>query len=115
MLPGAGLSVASFLSYSIEKKASAYSKEFGNGAIEGVARPESANNAAAQTAFIPTLALGIPDSTTMALVLGAMVMLDSVRLRLFTEFLWSDNIYVFNERALTQFSLRDLSGRRHGE
>lgn len=71
-LPGAGLSLASFFSYSIEKKLSDQPQTFGKGAIEGVAGPESANNAAAQTAFIPTLALGIPGSSTMALMLGAM-------------------------------------------
>ncbi|GGE45593.1 hypothetical protein GCM10007276_23520 [Agaricicola taiwanensis] len=76
VLPGAGLSMASFLSYSLEKKVSRHSAEFGSGAIEGVAGPEAANNAAAQTAFVPTLALGIPGSATMALMLGAMVMHD---------------------------------------
>ncbi len=74
VLPGAGLSLASFFSYAVEKRTSRYSKEFGAGAIEGVAGPEAANNAAAQTAFIPTLGLGIPGSPTMALMLGAMVM-----------------------------------------
>jgi len=73
ILPGAGVSLASFFAYSLEKKVSKYSDEFGKGAIEGVAGPESANNAAAQTSFIPTLTLGIPGSATMALMLGAMV------------------------------------------
>lgn len=73
ILPGAGLSLASFFSYSLEKKVSRHPEMFGKGAIEGVAGPESANNAAAQTAFVPTLALGIPGSPTMALLLGAMV------------------------------------------
>jgi TctA family transporter len=72
-LPGAGLSLASFFSYSLEKKVSKTPEEFGHGAIEGVAGPEAANNAAAQTAFVPTLALGIPGSATMALMLGAMM------------------------------------------
>jgi putative tricarboxylic transport membrane protein len=71
-LPGAGLSIASFLAYSLEKRSSRTPERFGKGAIEGVAAPESANNAAAQTAFIPTLTLGIPGSATMALMLGAM-------------------------------------------
>lgn len=74
LLPGAGLSMSSFFAYSLEKRVSRYSHEMGKGAIEGVAGPESANNAAAQTAFIPTLTLGIPGSATMALMLGAMVM-----------------------------------------
>jgi putative tricarboxylic transport membrane protein len=73
ILPGAGPVLASFFSYSLEKRVSSYSDEMGHGAIEGVAGPESANNAAAQTAFIPTLTLGVPGSPTMALLLGAMV------------------------------------------
>lgn len=76
ILPGAGLSIASFMSYSLETKVSRYRHLLGKGAIEGVAGPESANNAAAQTAFIPTLTLGIPGSATMALLLGAMIMHD---------------------------------------
>jgi TctA family transporter len=73
ILPGAGPVLASFFSYTLEKRVSRYANELGHGAIEGVAGPESANNAAAQTAFIPTLTLGIPGSPTMALLLGAMV------------------------------------------
>src|SRR5690606_33354164 len=73
VLPGAGLSLASFFAYSLEKKVSKTPHRFGKGAIEGVAGPEAANNAAAQTAFIPTLTLGIPGSATMALMLGAMI------------------------------------------
>ncbi|WP_173088627.1 tripartite tricarboxylate transporter permease [Devosia sp. 1635] len=73
VLPGAGVSLASFFAYSLEKKVSKFKHELGHGAIEGVAGPESANNAAAQTSFIPTLTLGIPGSATMALMLGAMV------------------------------------------
>ena len=72
-LPGTGLTVASFLSYAIEKKTSRHPERFGTGMIEGIAGPESANNAATQTAFIPTLTLGIPGSATMALMLGAMM------------------------------------------
>jgi TctA family transporter len=71
-LPGGGAALASFAAYSLEKKASKYSAEFGQGAIEGVAGPESANNAAAQTSFIPLLTLGIPPNAVMALMVGAM-------------------------------------------
>ena len=74
ILPGAGMSIASFFSYSLERKVSRFRDMLGKGAIEGVAAPEAANNAAAQTAFIPTLTLGIPGSPTMALMLGAMIM-----------------------------------------
>lgn len=72
-LPGTGQTVASFVGYALEKKVSPNKAQFGAGAIEGVVVPESANNAAAQTAFIPTLTLGIPGSTTMALMLGALM------------------------------------------
>jgi len=72
ILPGGGAALASFGAYSVEKKASKYSHEFGKGAIEGVAGPESANNAAAQTSFIPLLTLGIPPNAVMALMVGAM-------------------------------------------
>jgi TctA family transporter len=65
--------VASFVGYALEKKVSRNKAQFGKGAIEGVVVPEAANNAAAQTAFIPTLTLGIPGSTTMALMLGALM------------------------------------------
>jgi len=71
-LPGTGPSISSFASYMVEKKVAKDPSRFGNGAIEGVAGPEAANNAAAQTAFIPTLTLGIPGSATMALMLGAL-------------------------------------------
>jgi TctA family transporter len=71
-LPGAGPTISAFSSYAIEKKMAARPEEFGKGAIQGVAGPESANNAAAQCAFIPTLTLGIPGSGTMALMLGAL-------------------------------------------
>lgn len=73
LLPGAGMTVASFAAYLVEKRVSAEPHRFGRGAIEGVASPEAANNAAAQTAFIPTLTLGIPGSGTMALILGALI------------------------------------------
>jgi len=72
ILPGGGASLASFAAYSLEKKTSKYAHEFGKGAIEGVAGPESANNAAAQTSFIPLLTLGIPPNAVMALMVGAM-------------------------------------------
>jgi putative tricarboxylic transport membrane protein len=73
ILPGAGHVLASFGSYSMEKRLSKRSKEFGHGAIEGVAGPESANNAAAQTSFIPLLTLGLPAHPVMALMLGAFI------------------------------------------
>ena len=73
ILPGGGALLASFAAYAVEKKLSAYSAEFGKGAIEGVAAPESANNAGAQTSFIPMLTLGIPTSPVMALMIGAMI------------------------------------------
>lgn len=72
-LPGAGVTLAAFMAYAFEKKISKDPNKFGKGAIEGITAPESANNAAAQTAFIPTLSLGIPGSPTMALLLGAMM------------------------------------------
>ena len=72
ILPGGGAALAAFGAYSVEKKTSKYSAEFGQGAIEGVAGPESANNAAAQTSFIPLLTLGIPPNAVMALMVGAM-------------------------------------------
>src|SRR5690606_22528463 len=69
---GAGPTIAAFSTYAMEKKLSKRQELFGKGAIEGVAGPEAANNAAAQCAFIPTLTLGIPGSGTMALMLGAL-------------------------------------------
>lgn len=72
-LPGAGVTMASFAGYALEKKVSRYKHELGQGAIEGVAGPESANNSAAQTNFISLLTLGIPGSAIMALLLGAMI------------------------------------------
>jgi len=72
-LPGVGPSIASFMSYAIEKKLSRTPEQFGQGAIEGVVAPEAANNAADQTAFIPTMTMGIPGSPTMAIMLGALM------------------------------------------
>ena len=71
-LPGTGPAISAFASYAMEKKLAKDPSRFGKGAIEGVAGPESANNAAAQTHFIPLLTLGIPGSASMALMLGAM-------------------------------------------
>ena len=73
ILPGGGTMLSSFAAYSIEKKVSKNSAEFGHGAIEGVAAPESANNAGAQTSFIPMLTLGIPSNPVMALMIGALI------------------------------------------
>jgi TctA family transporter len=73
ILPGGGALLASFGAYTLEKKVSKYAREFGKGAIEGVAAPESANNAGAQTSFIPLLTLGIPSNAVMALMIGAMM------------------------------------------
>ena len=73
VLPGAGVLLASFSSYALEKKISRHPEEFGRGAIEGVAGPEAANNAAAQTCFIPMLTLGLPGTATMALMIGALI------------------------------------------
>src|SRR3984885_5639515 len=72
ILPGGGAVIASFAAYTFEKKMSRDPSRFGRGAIEGVAAPESANNAAAQTSFIPLLTLGIPPNAVMALMVGAM-------------------------------------------
>ncbi|HEY6865583.1 MAG TPA: tripartite tricarboxylate transporter permease [Burkholderiales bacterium] len=73
ILPGGGALLASFAAYTLEKKASKNSAMFGKGAIQGVAAPESANNAGAQTSFIPLLTLGIPSNPVMALMIGAMM------------------------------------------
>ncbi|MCW6004817.1 tripartite tricarboxylate transporter permease [Micromonospora sp. CPCC 205371] len=73
VLPGGGHVLASFTSYAVEKRVSKRQREFGNGAIEGVAGPESANNAAAQTSFIPLLTLGLPAHPVMALMVGAFI------------------------------------------
>lgn len=73
ILPGGGAVLASFVSYAVEKRISKHPEEFGKGAIEGVAAPESANNSAAQGAFIPLLTLGIPANVVMAILLGALM------------------------------------------
>jgi putative tricarboxylic transport membrane protein len=74
VLPGAGPTIASFLAYTVEKKLSPHRAEFGRGAIEGVAGPESANNAASAGALVPMLTLGIPGSATTAVMLGGLMM-----------------------------------------
>jgi TctA family transporter len=73
ILPGSGSILGSFAAYSIEKKVSKNRAQFGKGAVEGVAAPESANNAGAQTSFIPLLTLGIPSNPVSALMVGAMI------------------------------------------
>jgi putative tricarboxylic transport membrane protein len=73
ILPGAGATIASFMAYTLEKRVSRNPERFGKGAPEGVAGPESANNAAAQTAFIPMLALGIPSTPNLAVIIGALL------------------------------------------
>jgi len=73
ILPGGGAVLASFSSYTLEKKLAKDPSRFGKGAIEGVAGPESANNAAAQTSFIPMLTLGIPSNAVMAMMIGGMM------------------------------------------
>jgi len=74
VLPGTGPALSSFATYMLEKKLARDPSRFGSGAIEGVAAPEAANNAAAQTAFIPMLTLGIPASATMAVMLAALTL-----------------------------------------
>jgi TctA family transporter len=73
ILPGGGALLASFGAYTLEKKISSHPEQFGKGAIEGVAAPEAANNAGAQTSFIPMLTLGIPGNAVMALMIGALM------------------------------------------
>ncbi|HXZ34487.1 MAG TPA: tripartite tricarboxylate transporter permease [Thermodesulfobacteriota bacterium] len=73
VLPGGGAVISSFVSYAVEKRISKHPEKFGTGAIEGVAAPESANNAATGGAFIPLLSLGIPANAVMALLLGAFI------------------------------------------
>ncbi len=73
ILPGGGAVLASFVSYAVEKRFAKHPEEFGKGAIQGVAAPESANNSAAQGAFIPLLTLGIPANVVMAILLGALM------------------------------------------
>lgn len=72
-LPGTGPSVAAFIAYAVEKRVAKDPSRFGKGAIEGITAPEASNNASDQTAFIPTLALGIPGSASMAIMLGALM------------------------------------------
>ncbi|HEY0122006.1 MAG TPA: tripartite tricarboxylate transporter permease [Rhizobium sp.] len=72
-LPGTGATVASFISYAFEKRIARDPSRFGKGAVEGICAPEAANNAADQTAFIPTMTLGIPGSPTMALILSILI------------------------------------------
>jgi len=73
ILPGGGAVISSFISYAVEKRFSKHPEEFGKGAIEGVAGPESANNAASSSGFIPLFSLGIPANVIMALLLGALM------------------------------------------
>jgi putative tricarboxylic transport membrane protein len=73
ILPGGGATLASFSAYSLEKRVSKRPTEFGEGAVEGVAGPEAANNAGAQSSFIPLLTLGIPSNNMMAMMLSAFI------------------------------------------
>ncbi len=73
VLPGGGALISSFAAYAVEKKISSAPEEFGKGRVEGVAAPEAANNAGAQTSFIPMLTLGVPSNAIMALMLGALM------------------------------------------
>jgi putative tricarboxylic transport membrane protein len=73
IIPGAGGILATFISYTVERKLSKYPEKFGTGMIEGVAGPESANNAASSGAFIPLLTLGIPSNVVTAMLLGALM------------------------------------------
>ena len=73
VLPGGGATLSAFAAYALEKKVSKHPDEFGQGAVEGVAGPESANNAGAQTSFIPMLTLGIPGNAVTALLMGALI------------------------------------------
>ena len=70
LLPGTGTTIASFIAYSVEKRVARDPSRFGHGAIEGIVAPEAANNAAANTSFIPTLTLGVPGDSVMALMLS---------------------------------------------
>ena len=74
LLPGGGALIASFMSYLLEKRISSTPERFGQGAIEGVAGPESANNAAAQASFVPLLCLGIPANAVIGVIMGAFVL-----------------------------------------
>jgi putative tricarboxylic transport membrane protein len=86
ILPGAGATIASFVSYGLEKQLSKTPEKFGTGMLEGVAGPESANNAASSGAFVPLLALGIPGTATTSVLIGAFIILGiQPGPRLFTE------------------------------
>jgi TctA family transporter len=74
ILPGGGAAMSSFAAYALEKKVSPNRAMFGHGAIEGVAAPEAANNAASQTGFIPLLSLGIPENAVMSVILAALIL-----------------------------------------
>jgi putative tricarboxylic transport membrane protein len=74
VLPGAGATIASFITYAVEKKLSKHPEKFGTGVMEAVASPEAANNSAASGAMVPMFALGIPGSNTTAVMLGALIM-----------------------------------------
>jgi putative tricarboxylic transport membrane protein len=73
VLPGGGAIISSFISYALEKKLSKHPERFGKGAIEGVAAPESANNSAATSSFIPLLTLGIPGNASIAMIFAALL------------------------------------------
>jgi len=73
MLPGTGPTIATFMAYAGEKKLSSKPEKFGQGAVEGIAAPEAANNASVQAAFIPTLTLGVPGDAIMAVMLGGLL------------------------------------------
>lgn len=72
-LRGSGATIVTFLAYAVEKRVAKDPSRFGRGAIEGIAAPEAANSSAVQSAFIPTLSLGIPGDALMAFLLGAML------------------------------------------
>jgi TctA family transporter len=74
ILPGGGAVLASFASYAVERRLSSHPERFGTGVVEGLAGPEAANNAGAQTSFIPMLTLGLPSNAVMALMIGAMML-----------------------------------------
>src|SRR5690606_18592384 len=73
ILPGGGSLLSAFASYVVEKRLSKRPEEFGTGAVEGLAGPASANNAGAQTSFIPMLSLGLPSNPVMALIIGVLI------------------------------------------
>jgi putative tricarboxylic transport membrane protein len=73
LIPGGGVTLSSFISYAVEKKVSKHPEEFGKGAIEGVAGPESANNACTGGCMIPLLSLGVPTNVTMAILFSAFI------------------------------------------